>query len=57
MSKGSTNQTTQTQSSELPSYLSPYVNRFLPKAEAISNQPYTQYQGQRLANFSPDTMQ
>jgi hypothetical protein len=55
MSKGSTNQTTQTNSSELPSYLSPYVDRFLPKAEAVSNQPYTPYQNPRLANFSADT--
>lgn len=57
MSKGPTNQTTTTSSAELPEYISPYVNRFLPKAEAVGNQPYVQYGNQRLADFSPDTQQ
>lgn len=56
MSKGA-DTTTTTASAELPSYISPYVNRFLPRAEAISTQPYQPYGAQRLANFSPDTQQ
>lgn len=46
---------TQTTTSELPSYISPYINRFLPRAETVSTMPYQTYGGQRLANFSPDT--
>jgi hypothetical protein len=54
MSKGADTSTT-TNSAQLPDYIKPYVERFLPKAEAISTQPYQPYGGQRLADFSPDT--
>lgn len=54
MSKGADTSTT-TNSAQLPDYIKPYVERFLPKAEALSTQPYQQYGSQRLANFSPDT--
>jgi len=54
MSKGS-DSTTTTNSAQLPDYIKPYVERFLPKAEAVSTQPYQQYGGQRLADFSQDT--
>ena len=47
--------TTTTATSQLPDYISPYVNRFLPRAEAVSTMPYQTYGGQRLAEFSPDT--
>lgn len=47
--------TTTTQQSQLPEYISPYVNRFLPRAETVSTMPYQTYGGQRLAQFSPDT--
>ena len=54
MSKGADTSTT-TNAAQLPDYIKPYVERFLPKAEAVSNQPYQQYGGQRLADFSQDT--
>lgn len=54
MSKGSDTSTT-TSTSSLPDYISPYVNRFLPRAETVSTMPYQQYGGQRLADFSQDT--
>lgn len=49
--------TTQTTTSQLPDYISPYINRFLPRAETVSTMPYQTYGGQRLAQFSPDTQQ
>lgn len=54
MSKGS-DSTTTTTSSDLPEYIKPYVERFLPRAETVSTMPYQPYGGQRLADFSPDT--
>ena len=54
MSKGGDTTTQQTTSS-LPSYAQPYFQDLLAKAKTASNQPYTAYQGQRLADFSPDT--
>lgn len=54
MSKGS-DSTTTTTTSELPEYIKPYVERFLPRAETVSTLPYQPYGGQRLAQFSPDT--
>lgn len=56
MSKAPDTTTTTTQS-QLPEYISPYVNRFLTRAETVSTQPYQTYGGQRLADFSPDTQQ
>ncbi len=46
-----TNQTV-TQTS-IPDYAKPYVERMLGKAEAVSNQPYQAYGGERIAGFSP----
>lgn len=54
MNKGG-DTTTQTTTGELPGYISPYINRLLPRAEAVSNQGYTPYNGQRLTDFSGDT--
>ena len=54
MGKGNDSTTTQT-TGDLPDYLKPYVERFLPRAETVSTMPYQQYGGQRLAQFSPDT--
>ena len=54
MAKGD-DSTTTTTSSELPEYIKPYVDRFLPRAETVSTMPYQQYGGQRLAQFAPDT--
>ena len=54
MAKGD-DSTTTTTTSELPGYIKPYVDRFLPRAETVSTMPYQQYGGQRLAQFAPDT--
>jgi len=48
-------ETTVTQT-DLPEYVQPYFERLLQRGEAESNQPYTPYEGQRLAYFSPDEM-
>ena len=37
----------------IPKYLEPYVTDVASRAQAISNRPYTQYQGQRIAGFDP----
>ena len=42
--------------SDLPEYVQPYFERLLQRGEAESNQPYTPYQGERLAYFSPDEL-
>jgi len=39
---------------DLPEYVQPYFERILQRGEAESNQPYTPYEGDRLAYFSPD---
>ena len=41
---------------DLPEYVQPYFERILQRGEAESNQPYTPYEGDRLAYFSPDEM-
>ena len=41
---------------DLPDYVQPYFERILKRGEAESNQPYTPYEGDRLAYFSPDEM-
>lgn len=46
-------QTTTTQNQvTLPEYISPYVGRMLGRAESLSQEGYTPYTGQRLADFS-----
>lgn len=47
--------TTSSTTGALPDYIAPYIGRFLPRAEATSNQGYTPYNGRRLAEFSGDT--
>jgi len=37
----------------IPKYLEPYVTDVASRAQAISNRPYTQYRGQRIAGFDP----
>ena len=54
MGKGN-DSTTTTTSGDLPDYIKPYVERFLPRAETVSTMPYQTYGSQRLAQFSPDT--
>ena len=41
--------------SNLPEYARPYFERMMGRAEVESNQPYVPYQGQRIADFTPDT--
>ena len=41
---------------DLPEYVQPYFERLLKRGEAESNQPYTPYQGERIAYFSPDEL-
>ena len=40
--------------SNLPEYARPYFERLLDRTESVSNDPYQQYQGQRIAGFSGD---
>jgi hypothetical protein len=55
MGQKSGDQTTTNTTSTPPKYLLPYLKDAVGKAQTVSNQPYTQYQGQRLGDFSPDT--
>lgn len=49
---GSPNQT-MTNYNAVSTYAAPYVERMLGKAEALADQPYTPYPGQRTAAFTP----
>ena len=40
--------------SNLPEYAQPYFTRLLNRTEAESTTPYTTYEGQRIANLSPE---
>jgi hypothetical protein len=55
MGKGSS-QTTQTVVQDVPAYAKPYFERNIARAEAVTNQPYAAYGGQRLAQFTPDQL-
>jgi|TARA_R110000803_G_scaffold128617_2_gene196079 hypothetical protein len=59
MSKGGSgsgvNETTSTVTqSNLPEYAEPYITRLMQRAETESLAPYTTYEGQRLATFTPE---
>lgn len=56
MSKGGDTTTTNTTTS-LPAFAEPYYRDLMAKAQTVSNQTYTPYQGQRLADFSDTTNQ
>ena len=43
-----------TTTSNIPAYLEPYVTRNVASAEAVANQPYQSYGGQRIAEFNPN---
>ena len=45
---------TTTLTSNLPTYLEPYVTRNVASAEAVANKPYEAYSGQRIAEFNPN---
>jgi hypothetical protein len=40
--------------SDLPAWLSDYTQGLIAKANTIADQPYQQYQGPRIADFTPD---
>lgn len=54
MQKGG-DQTTTDSTSSLPKELAPYYKDLFSRAQGVSKQPYTAYEGQRLTDFSPDT--
>ena len=56
MAKGG-DQTTTTSTSSLPTEVAPYYKDLLGRAQTVSNQAYTPYGNQRLADFSTDTNQ
>lgn len=54
MSKGGDTTTSNT-TSNLPEYFEPYMRDLLAKSKSVSEQGYTPYQNERLADFSTDT--
>ena len=48
-------QTSTTNTNSLPDYAEPFFTRLLNRTETETNQPYTQYEGARLADFGADT--
>tara|TARA_R110000796_G_scaffold91460_2_gene195582 strand:- start:1963 stop:2988 length:1026 start_codon:yes stop_codon:yes gene_type:complete len=52
---GGVNETTSTVTqTNLPEYAEPYITRLMQRAEEESTAPYTTYEGQRLAAFTPE---
>ena len=52
---GGVNETTSTVTqTNLPEYAEPYITRLMQRAEEESTSPYTTYEGQRLAAFTPE---
>ena len=43
--------------SNIPEYAAPYFTNLLQRAQATSEQPYTPYTGQRIADLAPQTQQ
>lgn len=52
MSSGGGSTTSQTSSKEPPGYAKPYYQNALNMAQNISNQPFTPYNGQRVAGMN-----
>ena len=46
-------QQTVTQTQEVPEYVKPYARDYLERADVLSDTPFEQYQGQRIADFDP----
>lgn len=44
---------TTTSTSTMPSWVQPYAAGYLQRAQAVADQPFTQYQGQTVAGFTP----
>ena len=45
--------TTQTVTQEIPEYVKPYAEDYLGRADVLSDRPFEQYQGQRIAGLDP----
>lgn len=54
MSSGGGKNTTTVQKSDPPAWAVPYFQSALGKASQVANQPYQQYGGPRVADFSND---
>ena len=42
------------QTSNIPEYFQPYLERLFERAEAVTTEPFQRYEGQRLAQFTPE---
>lgn len=56
MTKGGGTQQVQTTTTNLPEYARPYFERMMDRAEGISLEDYQPYEGQRLADITPDQL-
>ena len=42
------------QTSNIPEYFQPYLERLFERAEAVTTEPFQRYEGQRLAQTTPE---
>ena len=42
------------QTSNIPEYFQPYLERLFDRAEGVTTEPFQRYEGQRLAEFTPE---
>lgn len=49
-------QTTTIQKAELPAYVQPYAEQLMARGASLSNTPYQQYTGQRIAGMTPQNI-
>ena len=42
------------QTSNIPEYFQPYLERLFDRSEAVTTEPFQRYEGQRLAEFTPE---
>ena len=42
------------QTSNIPEYFQPYLERLFDRAESVTTEPFQRYEGQRLAEFTPE---
>ena len=42
------------QTSNIPEYFQPYLERLFERAESVTTEPFQRYEGQRLAEFTPE---
>ena len=47
-------QTVTQQTSNIPEYFQPYLERLFERAEGVTTEPFQRYEGQRLAEFTPE---